>query len=312
MKKLKYAVIVLNYNTAEDCQLAVQSIKKNALGIDYRICIVDSGSSNEDEKYKLKKLESEDVELLFLEENVGYARGNNAAVKYLLTKYQFEYTVIMNPDVIIEQVGTIEGLIDSIQKYNMDIVGAQPLVAGMDTDIPANMQINIRKVFTYSDMLINASWVLKRIFKKKFNESVYFSERPYNSNIVFEVPSGAFFLINTDIFERVGFFDESTFLYAEELILGYKLKKLGKKFLFVPKFKVLHFQGKSTQSHKENTTDVSRRYAAESKKIYMQKYLKVNPIMIKFYQWNYCVGEKSEKIFAKICYYIKKYVHFYK
>lgn len=85
----------------------------------------------------------------------------------------------------------------------------------MDTDIPANMQINIRKVFTYSDMIINASWVLEHIFKKKFNESVYFSEKPYNSNIVFEVPSGAFFLINTDIFERVGFFDESTFLYAE-------------------------------------------------------------------------------------------------
>lgn len=42
----------------------------------------------------------------------------------------------------------------------------------MDTDIPANMQINIRKVFTYSDMIINASWVLKHIFKKKFNESV--------------------------------------------------------------------------------------------------------------------------------------------
>lgn len=131
-----------------------------------------------------------------------------------------------------------------------------PLVAGMDTDIPANMQINIRKVFTYSDMIINASWVLKHIFKKKFNESVYFSERTYNSNIVFEVPSGAFFLINTDIFERVGFLMR------------------------------VHF--------------------------YMQKYLKANPIMIKFYQWNYCVGEKSEKIFAEICYYIKKYVHFYK
>lgn len=113
----------------------------------------------------------------------------------------------------------------------------------MDTDIPANMQINIRKVFTYSDMIINASWVLKHIFKKKFNESVYFSERPYNSNIVFEVPSGAFFLINTDIFERVGFLMR------------------------------VHF--------------------------YMQKYLKANPIMIKFYQWNYCVDEKAKKYLQK-------------
>lgn len=96
----------------------------------------------------------------------------------------------------------------------------------MDTDIPANMQINIRKVFTYSDMIINASWGLKHIFKKKFNESVYFSERPYNSNIVFEVPSGAFFLL-IQIFLR-----EWGFLMR------------------------VHF--------------------------YMQKYLKANPIMIKF------------------------------
>ncbi len=68
-----------------------------------------------------------------------------------------------------------------------------PLVAGMDTDIPANMQINIRKVFTYSDMIINASWVLEHIFLRRNLMNQYtFSERPYNSNIVFEVPSGAF------------------------------------------------------------------------------------------------------------------------
>ena len=32
---------------------------------------------------------------------------------------------------------------------------------------------------------------------------------------------------------------------------------------------------------------------------YMQKYLKANPIMIKFYQWNYCVDEKVNKHLRK-------------
>ena len=53
---------------------------------------------------------------------------------------------------------------------------------------------------------------------------------PYYNNITFEVPSGAFFLINTDIFKMVGLFDEGTFLYGEENILGYKIKEIEKKF----------------------------------------------------------------------------------
>ena len=54
---------------------------------------------------------------------------------------------------------------------------------------------------------------------------VYYKERPYERLIDFEVPSGCFFIIKTDAFMKVGMFDERTFLYAEEIILGYKLKE---------------------------------------------------------------------------------------
>ena len=296
MKKIRYAVIILNYNTAEDCYLAVESIRKAALCEEYRICIVDSGSTNNGEKNKLKKLEAEDVEVLLLNNNVGYAQGNNEGIKFLLNKYDFQYTVIMNPDVIIEQSGTIDGLIDSLCRYDENVVGVQPLVAGMDTDILAEMQVNIRKVFTYSDMLVNSSWVLKRIFKEKYKRSLYLQERPYTKEILFEVPSGAFFIIKTDAFENVGFFDEDTFLYVEELILGYKLKKIGKMFLLDPKFKVLHYQGKSTQAHQGKITKKTEDFAMNSKEIYFRKYLKVNSLMINIYKFCYLFSRKTQKI----------------
>ena len=309
MKKIRYAVIILNYNTAEDCYLAVESIRKAATCKEYRICIVDGGSTKEDEKSKLKKLEAEDVEVLLLDNNVGYAKGNNEGIKYLSDKYDFQYTVIMNPDVIIEEVGTIEGLIESLCRRGESVVGAQPLVAGMDTDIPADMQVNIRKVFTYSDMLINSSWILKRIFKNRYKGSLYLQERPYTKEILFEVPSGAFFVIKTDVFKQIGFFDEETFLYGEELILGYKLKQMGKKFVLVPKFKVLHYQGKSTQAHKGKTTKKTEDFAMNSKDIYFRKYLKVNTSMIKIYKLCYFLSRKSQKVedgIIKILKFIRK------
>lgn len=296
MKKIKYAVIVLNYNTADDCRLAVESIRKAALSEAYVICIVDSGSTKENERNKIRELEANDVEIILLDENVGYAKGNNSGIKHLITKYEFEYTVIMNPDVIIEQIGTIEGIIDALLEYDESVVGAQPLVAGMDTDVPANMQVNVRKAFTYSEMLINSSWILKRIFKERYKNSLYLQERPYTKEFLFEVPSGAFFIIRTDVFKEVGLFDEDTFLYVEEIILGYKLKQLGKQFLLVPRYKVLHYQGKSTKAHKEKTTKAVEKYTFESKKIYFEKYLKVNSLEIMQYNLCYLIGKKTERL----------------
>ncbi len=284
-KEILYGVIILNYNTFEDCQNAVKSIEKCAITDDYLICVVDGGSTKEGEQEAVRSLEigDEHVISLILDHNSGYAVGNNEGFKYLKEKNNFKYTVIMNPDVMLNTRGTIEDIVNGIERYGTEIVGGQPLVSSADSMIPASEQINIRKCFTYRDFIISNLWILRRICKEEFAKLTYSNERPYCDNVQFEVPSGAFFIINTDIFEEVGLFDPDTFLYAEEMILGYKIKQLQKKFILFPEYIVNHYQGKSSGSHGTVSIKTLQR-TMDSVGIYMNKYLKVKSLGVFTYR----------------------------
>lgn len=280
MRKYRYAVIILNFNTAEDSIKAANSVISSSLIKDFIICIVDNASPNIIDKEKLRYIDLPNTKVIFLEKNTGYACGNNEGIRRLSVQCEFEYTIIMNPDVLINQVGTIEELIHVIEESNSNIVGAQPLINKIDLEVAANKQINIRRTWTYSDCLMNAFWLFKRIFKQKFDKTIYKSEMPYVKKMAFEVPCGAFFLIKTNVFNSVDLFDEMTFLYCEEPILGKKLKDKGFQFILVPEFCVNHYQGKSTGSHKKLITKFSLDCEIESTKIYLKNYLGVGKFKI--------------------------------
>lgn len=270
----KYCVVILNYNTASDCILAVDSIIENASTDNFKICVADNASTKINEIDKIKKINKKNTEILLINENRGYSYGNNAAIKYMEEKYNFEYIVIMNPDVLLTRRGSIEYIIDRIENSGEKIIGGQPLVWTQSCEGQAEFQINIRKVLTYKECVIESFYPLKVLLKKRYEEMIYKNEQPYNKELNFEVPSGAFFIIKSDTFKQVSYFDPNTFLYGEELILGHKIKKLNKSFLLVPDIKVVHEQGKSTGLTKKKINRKTNKYMIQSMDIFLKHYIK--------------------------------------
>ncbi len=297
MKEILYGVIILNYNTSDDCKKAIESIEKCSTTDDYMICVVDGGSSKKGEDKAVEALSADDdhVISLVLKDNKGYALGNDEGFRALDKEYDFKYTVIMNPDVIVNTDGTIEGIISGIENENhkatgtadkteFELIGGQPLIGTVGAPKPANEQINIRTAFSYKDFLISNFWLTRRTHKKAFEAMTYVKERPYTEHIRYEVPYGAFFVIRTDIFKEVGLFDPDTFLYAEEFILGYKVKQLGKGFLLFPEYTVDHYQGKASGSHGGMSVRTLRN-TMDAVSVYMRKYLKVSAFGVKWYRF---------------------------
>lgn len=281
-----YGVIILNYNTAQDALLAAQSVADNATKRNFCICIVDNNSSRANERKKLeigiKKISN--TELLFLHDNKGYAYGNNEGVKYITLKYDIDYVVIMNPDVIIKEKDTIESLISEI-KWT-DYCGVQPIVWTQSCDIPKEMQTSIRRYYSYKDCLIEHNCILKRMFWKWSRHQVFYEQRPYKENVEFEVPSGAFFIVKVELIQQLKrLFDDRTFLYDEELILGYRLHELNKKMLFVPSEYVIHEGGKSIGSNSKHITKFAVLKEIKSINLYLREYLKCNWMQIKLVDW---------------------------
>ena len=92
MRPLVY-IVVLNYNSLEDTVECITSLKS----IDYenyRILLVDNGSDY-DVFVNIKRTFPE-IEYLRLNENVGYAGGNNAGIRKVLDKA--DYIFVINND----------------------------------------------------------------------------------------------------------------------------------------------------------------------------------------------------------------------
>lgn len=290
-----YGVVILNYNVGKDAINAAKSVVNTAENQNYHIVIVDNCSTKHGEHDLLINL-CRDVcncDLLFLSSNNGYADGNNQGMLYLREKYPIDYFVIMNPDVEISVEGTIDRLIGAV--VGTSYCGVQPIVWTKTNKLQKEYQTSVRRVYKYVDCLIESNFLTKRLFYKSARNQVFFNRRPYSESFAFEVPSGAFFIMKSDIFSKIGFFDAGTFLYAEEIILGLKLYKENQQFLFVPTEFVIHEGGKSIGATSKMITRFSFGCELRSYCYYLEKYLNCNSLQLSLF-----------KILKYFDYYIKK------
>jgi GT2 family glycosyltransferase len=272
MSATLYSVLIVNYNSALFVKKAVESVLATATTENYTVQIVDNGSSDFDRE-KLREIRHPKVSILELPINRGFAIGYNTAARLAFERDAPSYFVIMNPDIELIQPGTIECLIDQIRRADHRVIGAQPIIWDFRFFSEDQARLGIRRVPDYWDLLICENVLLRLIFRNRFRRFMMADAQPYDLNLTFEVPSGAFFVIDAQIFMDIGGFDENTFLYGEEFILGKKLRDRNLSFLLVPTLKVRHYQGASTGFEYRGVSRRMYSYRLRSHIYYARQYL---------------------------------------
>jgi GT2 family glycosyltransferase len=67
-----------------------------------------------------------------------------------------------------------------------------------------------------------------------------------------DVITGCCLMIRTDIYRQTGGFDERFFMYAEEVDLCWRIRKLGWRLMFCPQAEIIHLVGASAAKAKPN------------------------------------------------------------
>lgn len=272
----KYAVVLLNYYTNEDVLTAIESIKESAIDDNYRIVVVNINEKNRNPMH----VDDDKVEIINIDENKGFAFGNNVGVCFAAEKIFSKYVVIMNPDTKILRTGTIDRLIEHIDHFRANdasLVGGQPSIRTKDSE-----SLSIRRVYSYFDSIIQVFFPLRVLFKTRYKRMWYkdLDDGTSTNFVKYEVPAGNFFIIDTNFFwDQLSGFDTDTFLYEEEIILGYRLKKRGFHLILDRNEEVFHEQGKSTNSHKR-LSYFAFQHMIHSKNVYLKKYLQVSKLSI--------------------------------
>ncbi len=258
-------LIVLNYNDCETTNKFVLSIL-DFESID-KIIVVDNHSTD-DSFEKLTELSNAKVDIIQTMENGGYACGNNFGAFYAIEKYNPNYIIIANPDIIIENE-TILRMV-SFADVNSD--------AGSITcriNCTSGIELPIAwKLPKFLDCILENLILLKKLLGNRMAYDVEYLKK----NIVcVDVLPGSFFMIPAKVFAEVDGFDPDTFLYYEENILAFKLKQKKYKSYLLNSDEYLHMHSVSIN---KNITSVKNRLRISyaSRIIYCKKYLKIGAI----------------------------------
>ena len=227
----KKFVVILNYNNWKVTVQCVNSIKKQINSDEIIIVIVDNGSVN-DSYSELRKLYENDDLIYIIEthKNYGFAKGNNIGIQKCLD-LGAKNCVLTNSDILFLE-SSINVLIDELQQQQ-DAVIVGPQIIGTSGEIMPSSVLKPRRIIDPLE--------IGRLFKvKTVDESIMDQSIP-----VYSV-SGCCFAIDINRFIHMGAFDEGTFLYNEENILGTQAKKSGYKIYFSSKTRVIHNHGSSS------------------------------------------------------------------
>ncbi|MBS5951741.1 MAG: glycosyltransferase family 2 protein [Clostridium sp.] len=217
------SIVILNYKNYEMTIKCVDKLIENKFK--FNIVIVDNNSKNGSfEKLNKEYRNITNIVVLSSNNNKGYAAGNNIGIRYIKENIKSEYVCIMNPDIIIEDKHLFYNLINKIERHNLQgITGLQITNNVFDSTTLG------WKLPTFSKIIILNSKFISKLLKP-VNYSHYEVESKEDSLAIVDVMPGCFFIMDMNIFETIGYFDENTFLYYEENILSHKAKKIDCKF----------------------------------------------------------------------------------
>ena len=228
-------VVILTYNGYQDTSSCLKSLPI-LLDRSYRLhtVLVDNGSKQK-ELSALKLFLSRNksivnechIKLLENGKNLGFAKGNNAGIRYSLD-HEADFILLLNNDTIIEM-----NFLSNLLKLNEAI--SSPVVKFREFKDKPKMMYDLGGFvnwWTGRTYHINA-------YKEDLNK--YTGKGPLEAEYV----AGCCMLIRRDVFDAIGLLDEKYFIYFEDVDFCISAEKKGFKVIVDPKSVIYHKLGGS-------------------------------------------------------------------
>ena len=237
MNDLTVSIVI--YNNYEDTEKAVASIEDYTnRSIQKTVFLVDNSVrpdiDAEKTAFRQHMMAYDSVEYIDVGKNIGFGKGHN----YVLSRLDSSFHAIVNPDIYFAE---------DVFSDLMDFMDCSSI--GMCTprlvDPDGCLQPAYRREITVLDILNRT--VLKRALKKREH---YHTMQEQNFEEPFYVPfaQGSFLLVRTELFRRIGGFDERFFMYLEDADLCKRINQISQTW-YCPSVTVYHKWG--MESHKD-------------------------------------------------------------
>jgi GT2 family glycosyltransferase len=225
MVELKLAVVILNWNGKTFLEKFLPGVIKHNPSY-AKVFVADNGSTDQSLEFLAQTFP--EVELIVLGKNYGYTGGYNRALRQI----RAEYFILLNSDIEVSN-GWIEPVVNAMDA-NREIAACQPRI----------LSYYKPEYFEYAGAAggfidyLGYPFCRGRVFSHLEQD-----KGQYNDTTEIFWATGACMFVRAVDFYEAGELDDRFFAHMEEIDLCWRLKRNGKKVMYIPESKVYHVGG---------------------------------------------------------------------
>ena len=235
---MKLSVIIVNYNVKyflEQCLCSVQKAITSS-GIDAEVIVIDNQSHDNSIAYLRPFFPC--VTFVINDQNIGFTRACNQGFKLSSGKY----VLFLNPDTIVPEDCFSKCLAFFEANEDAGAVGVKML------DGHGRLLKESKRAFPSPLTSLFKLFGFARLFpKSRIFSEYHLGHLDENKNQEVDVLAGAFMMTRRNLMDGLNGFDETFFMYGEDVDLSYRIQKMGYKNYYLAESSILHFKGESTR-----------------------------------------------------------------
>jgi GT2 family glycosyltransferase len=229
------SAVVVNFNSGAFLERCLASLRSSPGGDGLDIVVVDNASTDGSADAATRAHPA--ARLLANPANRGFAAAANQGIVVTATPY----VLLLNPDAEIVS-GSLDAAVKVAEEHpQAGVIGL--LVRNPD----GTLQPSARKVPTLGEALGHA-FVGPFAPDNRWSRAYTMADWDRASEREVEWVSGSAMLVRRAAFDEVGGFDESYFMYVEDVDLCTRLRAAGWSVLFSPEVEVVHETGVSSRA----------------------------------------------------------------
>ena len=223
------SIIVVNYNGADVILDCLRSVETHLRAVSYEVIVVDNAS--QDDSCDRIAQQFPKVTLLPQAQNLGFGTANNVGVGVAQGKFLF----LLNSDTRLTADILPTLLAKLTQSPHIGIVGPQLLNPDGSFQFSVSKDIGLWGEFQ----------TLQQVKQYRNLTTRAVLAQTYNHDQTVDVVVGAAMLMPRSLFEQIGGFDETFFMYFEESDLCKRVRDLSYTILYTPAVSLIHVGGYS-------------------------------------------------------------------
>lgn len=241
MKPVRISVIIVSYNVKFFLEQCLKSVYRAGRGIQMEVFVVDNNSA--DGSCVMVRNQFPEVNLIENGENTGFSKANNQAM-FLATG---EFHLILNPDTVVEE-STFQKILAFMDQHPEAGALGVRMIDGKGTFLPESKRalptpwVSFYKVFGLAALFPRS---------RRFGQ-YHLGYLPQDEINTVDILPGAFMFMRKSVLDQTGYFDESFFMYGEDIDLSYRICQAGYKNYYFPETTIIHYKGESTRKASMN------------------------------------------------------------